>query len=103
MASILNTWYCLVFTEEDLTNILKPEVLFKGDEPLCIIDYTEGKVKKKLINLKPNSAQGLLLELWYLTAAWKKEWFHQTGRDPMLPPFTSLALKGSQETTGQSA
>ena len=58
MASILNTWYCSVFTEEDLTNIPKPEELYKGEEPLDMVDCTAGKVKKKLKKLKPNSAPG---------------------------------------------
>ena len=58
MASILNTWYCSVFTEEDLTNFPKPEELYKGEEPLDMVDCTAGKVKKKLKKLKPNSAPG---------------------------------------------
>ena len=35
-----------------------PEFLYKGDEPLDTAKMTAGKVKKKLANLKPNSAPG---------------------------------------------
>ena len=35
-----------------------PEFLYKGDEPLNTVKMTAGKVKKKLANLKPNSAPG---------------------------------------------
>ena len=58
MASILNTWYCSVFTDEDLSNIPSPEMLFKGDNPLEDVSFTAGKVKKKLMKLKPTSAPG---------------------------------------------
>jgi ribonuclease P/MRP protein subunit RPP40 len=58
MANILNSWYCSVFTEEDLSNMPSPEVLYMGDNPLTEVDFTAGKVKKKLSNLKPTSAPG---------------------------------------------
>ena len=58
MANILNAWYCSVFTEEDLSNIPSPEVLYKGDNPLEEVSFTAGKVRKKLANLKPSSAPG---------------------------------------------
>ena len=58
MASVLNAWYCSVFTSEDLTNIPEAEKLYTGDDPLSTVHFTAGKVKKKLENLKPTSAPG---------------------------------------------
>ena len=58
MANILNTWYCSVFTDEDLSNLPSPEMLYRGDNPLVDVDFTAEKVKKKLSNIKPSSAPG---------------------------------------------
>ena len=54
----MNKWYCSVFTQEDLTNIPSPEKLYEGSEPLKSVHFTAGKVKKKLVDLKPNAAPG---------------------------------------------
>ena len=49
MANILNSWYCSVFTEEDLSNMPNPEVLYTGDSPLIEVDFTvrEGQEETK--------------------------------------------------------
>ena len=59
MASILNTWYCFVFTDKDVSNIPEVENLFKEGEQLETVEITSEKVEKKLKQLKPTAAPDL--------------------------------------------
>ena len=58
MAELLNNFFCSVFTREDVSNLPEAEQLFEGDEPLVTTDFTEEKVRVKLLKLKQNSAPG---------------------------------------------
>ena len=58
MATILNEWYCSVFTEENCNNIPHAEQRYTGNEPLNSVHFTAGKVKKKLEQIKPTAAPG---------------------------------------------
>ena len=58
MASILNTWYCSMFTEEDMSNLPQAEDLCKESEALETVEFTAEKVEKKLKELKPTAAPG---------------------------------------------
>ena len=58
MAEMLNEFFCSVFTREDCTSIPDAEQLFQLGDPLEIIQFSEDKVKKKLEQLRPNSAPG---------------------------------------------
>ena len=58
MAGILNSFFCSVFTQEDLDELPLPEQLYQGEEPLIDVIFGETDVKKKLENLKPSSAPG---------------------------------------------
>lgn len=58
MAELLNSFFCSVFTREDVSNLPEAEQLFEGDEPLVTSDFTEEKVRVKLLKLKQNSAPG---------------------------------------------
>ena len=46
MANILNSWYRYVFTEEDLSNMPSPEVLYMGDNPLTEVDSQLGRSRR---------------------------------------------------------
>ena len=58
MADMLNTYFCSVFTHEDLANMRNPEQLYRGEETLSEVEFTAEKVKKKLSALKPTAAPG---------------------------------------------
>ena len=58
MAEMLNSWYCSVFTREDLQQIPEAEQLFNGDSPLTSVEFTPKLVSEKLKKLNPNSAPG---------------------------------------------
>ena len=58
MASILNTWYCSMFTEEDMSNIPQAENLCKDGDELESVEFTAEKVEKKLKQLRPTAAPG---------------------------------------------
>ena len=58
MAGILNSFFCSVFTQENLGELPTPEQLYEGEEPLADVIFDEKDVKKKLENLKPSSAPG---------------------------------------------
>ena len=58
MADMLNGYFCSVFTQENMADMKEPEQLFKGDQTLKEMTFTEEKVKKKLTDLKPSSAPG---------------------------------------------
>ena len=60
MAEMLNTFFCSVFTREDLSSLPEAEHYFQGEdsERLRTVNITEEKVRKKLENLSPSSAPG---------------------------------------------
>ena len=58
MANILNSHYCRSFTKEDLSQVPKAEKLYQGEEPLVKVVFTREEVKKKLLELRPDSAPG---------------------------------------------
>ena len=58
MASILNTWYCSMFTEEDMNSMPEAEELCGEGEELKSVEFTAEKVVKKLKELRPTAAPG---------------------------------------------
>ena len=58
MANILNSFFCSVFTEEDMDNKQEMEHQYQGEEPLINVAITKDKVKEKLAKLKPTAAPG---------------------------------------------
>ena len=58
MASILNTWYCSVFTDEDVTNMPEVEILCEEGEDLETVEFSVEKVNKKLEELRPTASPG---------------------------------------------
>ena len=58
MATMLNEFFCSVFTEEDITRLPEVEHLYTGTEPLVSVDFSPGVLEKKLKQLKPTSAPG---------------------------------------------
>ena len=56
MADLLNSYFCSVFTNEDLSNMNEPEQLYTGDRPVEEVNFTGDKAKKKLSALKPSAA-----------------------------------------------
>ena len=58
MASILNTSYCSMYTEEDMSSLPQAEDLCKEGEALETVEFTAEKVEKKLKELKPTAAPG---------------------------------------------
>ena len=58
MANILNSFFCSVFTEEDMNNFPEIEQQYHGEEPLINVTFTRKKVKDKLTRLKPSAAPG---------------------------------------------
>ena len=55
---MLNEFFSSVFTDEDTSNLPQVEELFQGTEPLVTVEFSPGKVEKKLNQLKPSSAPG---------------------------------------------
>jgi ribonuclease P/MRP protein subunit RPP40 len=58
MAEMLNNYFCSVFTNENLANMREPEQLYRGDDLVEDVDFTDEKVKQKLSALKPTAAPG---------------------------------------------
>ena len=58
MANILNSFFCSVFTEEDMQNFPEIGQQYQGDEPLINVTFTSEKVREKLTKLKPSAAPG---------------------------------------------
>ena len=58
MSDMLNNFFCSVFTEEDLKEMLGVEQQYAGNDPLVDVTITREKVRKKLAALKPSSAPG---------------------------------------------
>ena len=58
MANILNSFFCSVFTEEDMANFPEPDLQYHGEDPLTNVTFTSEKVKEKLSRLKPSAAPG---------------------------------------------
>ena len=58
MARLLNLQYCNVFTREREDNMPEPEILYRGDDPLCDITFSSEDVRRKLGGLKPSTAPG---------------------------------------------
>jgi hypothetical protein len=58
MAEMLNSFFCSVFTREDLSHLPAAEELFEGDDKLETVCITSAKVVSKLKKLKPCSAPG---------------------------------------------
>ena len=46
MASILNTWYCSVFTDEDVTNMPEVEICCEEGEELETVEFTAEKSRR---------------------------------------------------------
>ena len=57
MATLLNEFFCSVFTEEDTTSLPHVEKLDQGLELKTVV-IQASQVEKKLHNLKPSSAPG---------------------------------------------
>ena len=53
VADILNTYFCSVFTHENLADMSDPEQPYMGK-----VEFTEEKLKKRLSALKPTAAPG---------------------------------------------
>ena len=58
IAEMLNSWYCSVFTRENLQQMPEAEQLFTGESPLISVKFTPSIVLEKLKELKPNAAPG---------------------------------------------
>ena len=58
MAEMLNSWYCSVFTRENLQELPEAEKIFTGNNPLVSVQFTPEIVLKKLKKLNPDSAPG---------------------------------------------
>ena len=58
MSNILNDHYCRSFTREDLSQVPEAERLYRGEEPLVNVVFTREEVRKKLMELRPDSAPG---------------------------------------------
>ena len=58
MASVLNDFFCSVFTEETMANLPGVEQLYTGGELLVTVIFTCGVIKKKLMQLKKSAAPG---------------------------------------------
>ena len=60
MCEILNTFFCSVFTNEDVNKLQEPKRIFLDDDSnkLCNFVITKDKVYNKLCQLKENTAPG---------------------------------------------
>ena len=60
MCEILNTFFCSVFTDEDVNKLPEPKCIFLDDDSnkLCNFVITKDKVYNKLSQLKENKAPG---------------------------------------------
>ena len=58
MASVLNDFFCTVFTEESMGNLPAVEQLYTGEDPLSTVTFSYAEIKKKLLKLKKSAAQG---------------------------------------------
>lgn len=58
MAELLNSQFCSVFTEEDLTHIPVPKDETEGTEKLRTVTITREDVKKQINNLRKDAAPG---------------------------------------------
>ncbi|KAK3886105.1 hypothetical protein Pcinc_009689 [Petrolisthes cinctipes] len=58
MREILNKYFSIVYTKEDLENIAEPRVLFNGENLLEEMNITNDKVLKKLQELNPEKSHG---------------------------------------------
>ena len=59
-AELLNGYFSSVFTQEDVSNIPEPKIMFKGDnnEKLTELQVTPKEVLGKLENLKVDKSPG---------------------------------------------
>ena len=58
MASMLNDFFCSVFTEEAGGDLPAVECLFTGADPLDKVEFTASQIKSKLLQLKESAAPG---------------------------------------------
>ena len=58
MSNILNNHYCRLITREDLSQMPEAERLYTVEEPLVNVVFTSEEVRKKLMDLRPDSAVG---------------------------------------------
>ena len=58
MATVLNNFFCTVFTDEDTSNLPAVEQLYMGENPLSTVHFNRDDIKKKLLKLKKTAAPG---------------------------------------------
>ena len=58
MSSILNDYFCSVFTEENMEDMPEVPQQYTGEMPLTDVTISSEKVRKKLAGLKPSAAPG---------------------------------------------
>ena len=56
MSNILNSHYCRSFTREDLSQVPEAERLYTEEELLVNVVFIREEVRKKLMELRPDSA-----------------------------------------------
>ena len=56
MATLLNEFFCSVFTEEAGGNLPAVEVLYKGVNPLVEVEFRASKIMKKITGAKEVSS-----------------------------------------------
>ena len=58
MATVLNDFFCSVFTEESVGALPQVEQSFSGDDPLVSVTFNRCEIEKKLLNLKKSASPG---------------------------------------------
>ena len=58
MATVLNDFFCTVFTDEDTETLPQVEQAFTGNDPLRTVQFSSDEVKKKLLRLRKSAAPG---------------------------------------------
>ena len=58
MATVLNEFFCTVFTDENTETLPHVEQAFTGDDPLVTVQFSSDEVKKKLLKLRKSAAPG---------------------------------------------
>ena len=58
MATLLNSFFSSIFTEEDLSILPEPKVIYNGDSPIETVEFIDSDIKQKIKKLKTSSAAG---------------------------------------------